>query len=84
MKKWFAISAKNIEKSDFKMSKIPPTVPKKPRILNTYLDWIFCEVEGKIQISNKFFSLTPTLVKIPVCIWPKETKVSVTDLIIWI
>jgi hypothetical protein len=37
MKQWHAISAKNIDKSYFKKSKIPPTVPKKPRILKTYL-----------------------------------------------
>ncbi len=37
MKQCFAISAKNIYKNDFKTSKIPPTVPKKSRILKTYL-----------------------------------------------
>jgi hypothetical protein len=38
MKQWLAMPVKNIDRKDFKTSKIPPTVPKKPRILKTYLD----------------------------------------------
>ena len=38
MKQWFAISAKNIDRNYVKISKMPPTVPKKPIKLKTYLD----------------------------------------------
>ena len=37
MKKCFSNGSKNNSINAFKISKIPPTVPKKPRIFPTYL-----------------------------------------------
>ena len=68
---------------NFKISKIPPTVPKYASMLKTYLDYMFWVVEGKIQIWCNTFSFIPYLFTKVICIWLKETKVSITDLKIW-
>ncbi len=45
-KQWLAIGCINICKISLNISNIPPTVPKKSRILKTYLVDIICYVDG--------------------------------------
>jgi len=74
-----AIGAKIKHKIYLKISKIPPIVPKKSKILKTALLWIFSLVDGKIQTFNKIFLCLLILLWIPWSVYPIETKLSFPD-----